>query len=695
MSVQTGLIQFAEDLRQEVITSSEAGIDSDDGEGDSFREDEFTRLMIEYLTEAGELEDGEVCYYRSRGIKVNGYSINQDLDCLNLFISIHTQNVPPVTVTKQEVETAFRRLTSFLQQALKGYHQSLEEASSVFDMVLHIHDLKKQLSQVRLYLFTDGRTTLDVKKNEIIENLVCSFHVWDIERTYRCLSSGKQRETIEIDFESKYGVAIPCLPMPASNSDYSAYMAIIPGEILYKVYAEYGSRLLERNVRSFLQAKGRVNKGIRETILKEPHRFLAYNNGISATAEAIELTDLPEGGKGIKYARDLQIVNGGQTTASIYQAVRKDKADISNIYVQAKLSVVDPERVNEIVPLISRYANNQNKVSEADFSANDPFHIKTEELSRTIWAPAVDGTQRQTRWFYERARGQYLDAKGREPTPAKKKAFTTVHPTFQKFTKTDLAKFENTWEQLPHLVSRGAQKNFIDFTVRLMKRGRFEVDETYFKRLIAKAILFRSAEKIVQAQQFGGYRANIVTYTLAYICHKTAQCIDLDTIWKQQGISSALREGITVVSRQVHQSITNPPEGRNVTEWCKKEDCWKTIQALDIELPAALFKELIQVNQATSHQVDKGIDSPDLIDLEVIAQVSEVPADTWFQLSHWAKETNNLQPWQRSLAFSLGRLAANNKSPSRKQANQGLKILQESERLGFQFSPPLVKLGLN
>jgi hypothetical protein len=606
MNDKTRFIQFAEDLRQEVINSSNGGRDREDGEGDSFREDEFTRLMIEYLSEAGELEYGEVCYHRSRGIKINGYSINQDQDNLNLFVSIHTQQIPPLTVTKQDVETAFRRLINFFKQAIKGYYQFLEEASSAFDMALHIHDLRNKLSQVRLYLFTDGRTTLEIKKNITIENIICSFHIWDIERTYRCLSSGKQRETIEINFESQYGVAIPCLPMPRPNSDYMAYLAIIPGDILYQIYADYGSRLLERNVRSFLQARGKVNKGIRQTILHEPHRFLAYNNGISATAEAVELTDLPGGGKAIKYARDLQIVNGGQTTVSIYQAVKKDKADVSDIYVQAKLSVVDQEGVNEIVPLISRYANNQNKVSEADFSANDPFHIKIEELSRTIWAPAVDGTQRQTRWFYERARGQYLDAKGRESTPAKKKAFATVHPTAQKFTKTDLAKFENTWNQLPHLVSRGAQKNFVEFTVRLSKRGHIEVDEAYFKRLVAKAILFRSAEKIVQAQQFGGYRANIVTYTLAYLSHKTAQCIDLDAIWKQQSISSAIGDAIALVSQQVHQSITNPPEGRNVTEWCKKEDCWKTIQALDIQLPADFLKELIPLKPATQHH--KGID---------------------------------------------------------------------------------------
>lgn len=686
MSEQTKLIQFAEDLRQEVINNSEAGQDSEAEEGDSFREDEFTRLMIEYLADAGELDDGEVCYHRSRGIKVNGYSINEDFECLNIFISIYNQIVPPVTVTKQDVETAFRRLTNFLHKVLNGYHQSIEEASCVFDMALHIHDLRTQISQVRLYLFTDGRTTIDVKKNDSIENINCSFHVWDIERTYRCLSSGKQRETIEIDFKSQYGVAIPCLPMPASSSDYSAYMAIIPGEILYRIYAEYGSRLLERNVRSFLQARGKVNKGIRQTILQEPHRFLAYNNGISATAEAVELVDLPEGGKGIKFARDLQIVNGGQTTASIYQAVKKDKADVSDIYVQAKFSVVAPEKVNEIVPLISRYANNQNKVSEADFSANDPFHIQIEELSRTIWAPAVDGTQRQTRWFYERARGQYLDAKGREVTATKKKIFTTTHPTSQKFTKTDLAKFENTWNQLPHLVSLGAEKNFREFIIQLTKRGKFQPDEDYFKRLIAKVILFRQTEKIVQAQQFGGYRANIVTYTLAYLSYKTAQRIDLERIWKEQGLSLALQKAIKIVSHQVHQFIINPPGGRNVTEWCKKEECWKQIQAIEIELSTEFLNELISVDKAKPNQIDKGIESPDAEDLKLIAQISEVLADTWFQLALWAKETSNLQPWQRSLAFSLGKLAANRKSPSRKQATQGVKILQEAQQRGFKYT---------
>ena len=675
-----GLNQFAEDFRQEVINACETG----DEEGDSFREDAFTRLMIESLIDAGELEDGHVCYHSARGIKVNGYNIQEDEGRLDLFVSFCTQETPSTTVGKNDVETSFKRLIGFLGKAFKGYHQSIEEASCVFDVAQLIYSLRNQLTRVRLFLFTDGLTTLQVKQNQEKDGRIYSFHIWDIQRTYRCISSGQKREAIEIDFEAQYGAAIPCLTMPKTSADYNACLVILPGEVLYKLYAEYGSRLLERNVRSFLQARGKVNKGIRKTILDEPERFLAYNNGISATAEAVKFVQLPDGSQGIGWIRDLQIVNGGQTIASIFHAARKDKADISSIYVQAKLTIVDQEKIDEIVPLISRYANNQNKVSDADFSANDPFHIKVEELSRTIWAPAVDGTQRQTKWFYERARGQYLDAKNRELSLAKQKAFTATHPTSQKFTKTDLAKYENTWDQLPHIVSLGAQKSFCKFTDRLAVRGGFDVDETYFRRLIAKAILFKRAEKLVQDEQFGGYRANIVTYTLAYLTHKTAQRIDLDTVWRDQKVSAILQDAIRVISRKVHQVIVDPPAGGNVTEWCKKEACWRRVRELDIELPPELEETLL--GQAVPRQIDLGIEGPDLADQQLIEQVAKISADVWFQISSWAKDTSNLQPWQRSLAVSLGRLATTNKSPSRKQATQGSKILKEAERLGFRLT---------
>ena len=580
------LARFIENLHQQVITNSEgSSVEGDEG---SFREDEFTRLMIEYLIEAGELEDGHVCYFCSRGIKVNGYNIQEDEGRLDLFISIYTQNASPATIRKENVESSFNQLLTFLSKAYAGYHKSIEEASPVFDLVQSIYTLRFQFTNIRFFLFTDGLTTLqEITKlkshqKQIIEGINYSFNIWDLRRTQRCVMSGQKREAIEIDFQADYDFIIPCLAMPASQSDYSAYVAIIPGEILYKIYAEYGARLLERNVRSFLQAKGKVNKGIRKTILKEPHRFLAYNNGISATAESVKLVSLANGSQAIAGIRDFQIVNGGQTTASIYQAVKKDKADISGIYVQTKLTVVDRDQIDEIVPLISRYANNQNKVSEADFSANDPFHIRIEELSRTVWAPTTDGTQQQTRWFYERARGQYTDAKNRELTPARQKLFTKTHPPTQKFTKTDLAKFEHTWDQFPHIVSLGAQKNFSRFTLRLAEQAKFEPDETYFRNLIAKGILFKSTEKIVDRQKFGGYRANIVTYTIAYLNFINEKNIDLNWIWRYQSIQTDLEQVISIVSRKVYEAIANSSEGRNVTEWCKKEACWLAIQKIDV-----------------------------------------------------------------------------------------------------------------
>jgi hypothetical protein len=338
-----------------------------------------------------------------------------------------------------------------------------------------------------------------------------------------------------------------------------------------------------------------------------------------------------------------------------------------------------------VVPRISECANSQNKVNSADFSANNPFHIKLQELSRTIWAPAPDGTQLQTHWYYERARGQYLDEKGREMTLSKKKAFEAQNPVSQKFTKTDLAKFENTWNQLPHIVSRGAEKNFNEFTVRLKERGDIKPDIIYFQHLAAKAILFRQAEKIIQKQQYGGYRANDVTYTLAWIFHETGQRIDLDRIWKEQSLSPAIIDSIIKVSRIVHGHITHPPDGKNITEWCKKEDCWKRLLELNIDLPDILSQELIG-KDADSTGIDRGIDRLSDIDKENISKIKVIPAETWFKISSWARETNSLLPWQRGLSYSLGKINKKGINPTRKQASQGLKILDDAQRLGFKIS---------
>jgi hypothetical protein len=670
------LDEYAESLLQEVLAGAE---EAEDGQ---FRELEFTRLALETLVDAGEIEPAEVCFHQARGIKANGYVLAEDETRLDLFVSICTHTIPPTTVPRSEVETALKRLRGFLEKSIGGYHVELEEASEAFDMTERIHEVRARLEKARLYLLTDGLCNVDKFEPETVGKVDIAFHIWDIKRLYRVAGSGVPREAIEIDFVAKFGQPIPCISVPESD-EYRALLAVFPGIMLAGLYEDYRDRLLERNVRCFLQSRGKVNKGIRETLLEKPGRFLAYNNGISATASGVETVSF-DGGLGIRRVTDFQIVNGGQTTASLHQAMFRDGVDISAVHVQAKLAEITPTVIDEMVPLISRFANSQNKVSEPDFYANDPYHRRMEELSRTVWAPAKDGMQRETKWFYERARGQYLVAKTSAGTAARQKVFVTENPTSQKFTKTDLAKFENTWFQLPHLVSRGAEKNFREFTLGLKERAPASVGREHLERLVAKAILFRSAEGIIDGLAFGGYRANIVTYTLAWISWKTEQRIDLERIWKTQALSPALEGAIRDFARAVHEHITHPPGAANVTDWCKKEACWKTLKERRIAIANELEGELVRVervqNEARLGERGSGDDAAP----GAMEEVGEVPANAWFRLSRWAKQTGNLQPWQRSLAFSLGRIASSGRVPSVKQATQGKRILDEVRDLGFR-----------
>lgn len=593
------LEQFAQDFRQSILA------DSTVEDAENFEENVFTRAMIDHLAEAGEMTDGQVCRHSGKlgrvGVKVNGYAANYDDDQLDVVVSLYSETAKVARVEKVKVDAAFKQAQAFVQSMADGKHNQLEEASPAFELAQLIHNVTGAAPanapqwRARIYLLTNGLVSTPVPPNEEITGLPVSYHVRDLKWLYNWSTSAQGQNKIEIDLAQRPGGFLPCLKMPVENSEYQTYLAIVPGELLLNIYGEFGARLLERNVRSFLQAKGAVNSGIRKTLREEPHRFLAYNNGLTATAESVRLT--PDG-KAIACISDLQIVNGGQTTASIFHASQRDRADLSGVFVPLKLSVVhEAARLEQFVSFTAQYANSQNKINIADFSANSPFHRGVETLSRSIWAPPAKGEQHQTRWFYERARGQFADARSHEKTPAKTKAWEKVHPRLKSFSKTDLAKFEYTWMQRPHIVSRGAQTCFAEFTDQMGKHPNFEPDSRWFEHLCAKAIVFRQAEKIIGAMKYGGYRANIVTYTLAYLCYATQERINLDAIWKKQDISPALRKAIESVSKHVHAYIAAPPGGANVTQWCKREACWKGLRALDISVPAALQKELVSTSK--------------------------------------------------------------------------------------------------
>ncbi|MDG2809916.1 AIPR family protein, partial [Vibrio parahaemolyticus] len=425
------------------------------------------------------------------------------------------------------------------------------------------------VEKVKLIIATNGdyRARTDATSFGVIDERPITLSIWDIKRLQRFMEQGLVRADSVINFKDDFGGGIPLLKASGGSNALESYLAVIPGKQLAEIYDKWGPRLLESNVRSFLQARGKVNKGIRDTIRDEPHMFFSYNNGLSATADSLEV-DQTSSGYQLISVNNLQIVNGGQTTASLFAASKMLKEQIQQVFVQMKLTITPKEFAEEVVPRISEYANSQNKVNASDFFANHPFHIRIEELSRRILAPSGTDSYRETKWFYERARGQFADERSRR-TQTERKKFDAEYPRGQFFVKTDLAKYENTWACLPHVVSLGAQKNFSEFAKAIGKNWGAEgtaFNDIWFKRLIAKAIIFRTTEKLVSNAEWyeGGYRANIVTYSIAKLVNDAkslGMVIDLDLIWKIQSVPEDLKASILLSGELAQKVITTPPEG--------------------------------------------------------------------------------------------------------------------------------------
>lgn len=673
------LTEYLNDLQRQVSLSASA-----DGNEQGMSE-AFTEYMFDVLTDAGEVDGATVASYQAQGARASGYAVSEDESTLWLFLTDYRAELEPQTIGKTDLDSHYRRMTGFVERARDGLWRKLEESAPSWDMAQRLAEVWQQVGEIRLVVLTNAELRTNVPAEAKLDDRNIHHSVWDLTRLYQLATSGRAQEPISIDVIDLWGEPLPCLGPHGDAGAYESYLLMLPGEFISRIYERFGPRLLELNVRSYLQARGNINRGIQETIKNEPRRFLAYNNGLSMTAAEVHVVDLPSGGQGIDAISDLQIVNGGQTSASLHFAKVKGKADLSGIYVQSKLSVVDPTLLIDLVPRISQFANSQNKVNMADFSANDPFHVEVEKLSRTIWAPGRAGTADLTRWFYERARGQYADALGRERTPAKQRNFKLASPPGQKFTKTDLAKYENLWDQLPWIVSMGAEKNFREFMLRLEKRGTaFVPDQTYFEHLVAKAILFKEADKLVYRLKLGGYKSQTVYYTIAKISNVTGQRVDLRGIWRSQTLPPSLVEAIEDLAPRVHSALWSTAGSRNISEWAKKEDCWKAILDMSWSPPAGLVDAASSVSSRTRATSTTSI-GEHLSEEERTAfqGVLSISGEDWKALSAWAKETGNLQSWQRSLAFSLGRVIASGKDPSRKQTVQGALILDEAQRLGF------------
>ena len=397
----------------------------------------FVENMAQYLIDTEVIPEFYPSFYKgqkgSHKYRVDGYVLDELDYTMNLIVADYVGIEEDRTLTNTSAKTMFKQLRYFIDIATNtDLYKEIEISTPCSDLVDMLRSTRDKVRKYRLFIFTDADMSSAIKTIDIEDcnGIPVEGQIWDIERLFRVCCSEQGRQVIEIDFTEYCESGIPCLEASSAVTDqYSSYLGVIPGKVLADIYDKYGSKLLEGNVRSFLSTKVAVNKKIRATILNSPEMFFAFNNGISATAMDVQIESTNQG-KFIKFARDFQIINGGQTTASISNARYKDKALLDNIYVQMKLTAIDEttqEETDELIRNISRSSNSQNKVSDADFFASHPFHRRMEQISRHMFATASSGAQYETKWFYERARGQYLQEQMRL-TPAKKKQFELQHP---------------------------------------------------------------------------------------------------------------------------------------------------------------------------------------------------------------------------------------------------------------------------
>lgn len=634
---------------------------------------EYLSYILELLSDAGEFDDYNIVEDGRDGAGrwlIDGYSFDENNFSLSIFGTIISSTPEQSSLSKREIEAVLKKLQNFLKKLAtpEVLYNTFEPSSNCYYAAQFIQNNWSNIENIR-FIILSNRLASDRMKEVKLDNFddkVCSVNLWDLKRTFELEFSRKEREEMIIDLSDS---PISCLIANQKNEEEKSILAVLPGEQLAKLYQQWGSRLLEQNVRSFLQHKGKVNKGIKATILHEPLHFFAYNNGLTTIASHAVTKETPTGTV-ITQLKDLQIVNGGQTTASLYSAFIKDKADLSNVSVQMKLTVISDNTQN-LVSNISRYANSQNKVSDADLFSNHPFHIRLEEFSRRLWVPAKIGQKGLTHWFYERARGQYLDAQ-LYISGSKKKQFQLLNPRSQLLTKTDVAKIMNSWNCLPYEVSKGAQKNFAIFAELINKQWEEDdsiFGERYYRKLVCYASIFRALEKAIMPEEwYSGFRANIVTYAIARLSSEINKHnfeLNIDLLWRSSSVSTSIIQLLLLLSQKINELLqaNDRPIG-NPSEYAKRVNFWDRVKEIDCDINdiKSLLITIEEVNYSAikSHKTQK-IETG----ISLQEKVKRVPKDVWQKIEDILHQEDKATVSQ----ISILRVAMDHKKdPSEKQA---------------------------
>lgn len=647
----------------------------------------FTRTVINELEEIGHFEAAFDLAQEGRvgrsPFQISGYVIDEDLGQLTLFATHYSGDLPPRRIPASELLKNAERAGTYVAACVSGLADRIEPSNTeAGDLARRVASLGERIDRFRIVVLTDGIAGSALPAAIQNHGKTVELELYDMVRLHRILGEGQTRADIDVDLVALAGHRIACLPVATGAGHYEAYLAAFPGETLSRIYDRYGTHLLELNVRAFLGLSGRksVNAELRRTLVEQPEMFLAFNNGVVATADEVRL-ERDGGAVFLTGLRGLQIVNGGQTTASLHRARRKESITLASVEVPVKIIRVTEGDLEEIVSSISRAANRQNTVQQADFSANDPFHREVETLANNSWLESGRG-----RWFYERARGSWLAAEQKASYRTnEQRAFREQTPKARRFGKLDIARYLSAWDGFPWRVAFGGQKNFQAFMQRRREMTAPAPDAAWFRRLIALTILYRTTERLVRAMKFPAYGANIAAYLVAALGDRTGGRIDFDLIWRQQRLSPEL-ETLThswapLIDAALRASVGN----RNPTEWFKKEECWADVRNRLPALSDPLPPELTGASMGGIDTADRSEVGLQVADYNRIEECMSVSSSVWVATAEAGQRSGVLHFKLAGICMTLANYAAGGwaRRPSVKQAKHGLESIAKVHAAGL------------
>lgn len=592
----------------------------------------FIERVLNDLEGIGELSDPipmsvEIRNTRKQILSFDGYSYDEADGALILIISeFSNQRETAPNLTNTRIEELLSYMQRFVEESVNGNIRNFcDESNPAVNIASEFRKkIGKGMTATEILRFkfiiisnyTLSKQVKNLKRPDFLGRPV-DLNVWTLERFYETFVSNSS-EILEISTKDYNIEGIPCLKADlGEQSNYDAYLGIVPGEFLAKIYYDYGSKLLQGNVRAFLSFRGNVNKGIRSTIMKQPENFFTYNNGIAIVARSIKFS---EDGSKIVYFKDPQIINGGQTTAALASAIIKNEAPrgMDNLFVPMKLTVLNVEddmseeqvqNYNDLTKTISECANSQNAVKPADFFSNHPFHVKMEQLSRKVMAPPVGGNPYQTVWFYERSRGKW-EQEQMKLNSHQRDLFKQKNPKDQLITKEKLAKCFNAILMHPDQVCKSSADNFKIFAPYIdgiYETDRDSINEEFFKKCVCSIIIFDKLDKLISKEEWypkGGNKAQITPYTISKLMTLLPKGTDLDwvSIWNKQTLYPILAKELLRLAYFTHKYLEKKADGGLVRSLSRLVGTWNDFKTTEFNLSDDFLHSLISKEETKANE---------------------------------------------------------------------------------------------